>query len=698
MISWVAFFLFSLSALAEETTLPEVVVSGAEARLKRNEIPRVESLRPDSMHSKRAQTFSNLVDDERGVNSETACAFCGAKRISINGLKGEHTTLLVDGLSLHSAVSGSYGVEAIPLGGIDSIEIFRGAGAALARPESIGGTIDIVTREIVENEVRLDVSSSAEAQQSLSVLGARKLSLSTGFFVGAQVGETSPQDRDGNGVAESPRQGTRGVTLKISHEFDDVSDMSLRLGYAELETLGGTMSRTRPAHAPSVLADSSDFANRDVRERFIGDESKISDLISVGRAEAALIYRCTIGDDASVRLGLGRAQQGQNSIYSHGYDYGNDDTINTGVAEYQKSISDAHLLGVGVDFKTQRMRSRSRELYEVRGFQKDDLDFRSVGLYAQDTWLIDEGNEISLVLRGDRLRVEWPSFNAGLERTVLAPRLAFKRVHGPIWTSRVSYGLGYRAPLTLFESQHGVVHDGFTVEIKDLERAHSVVYSLSAQRLDDFAEFAVHGTRIESMAYGEDTPSAPIKFKNSHEDYLVTVLDLGYGRRFSNAWNVEGVIEAFAYPSGYKAKLPVAAVERRLSLVSNWTWGPWTTQQKLIVVGERDLSTYGYGRHFNIAYTDDDVLSPTFGQTVTAAQKSQKAPAYFTVDLDFERKVSDTFTLTFSVLNALNYTQTGAGDSPTTWELHGDHYHLDNFHLWGPLKGRQIFLGLRGEF
>ena len=91
------------------------------------------------------QSIADLVRDQVGVDAQTYCANCGAKRLTINGLRGEHTSILVDGVPLHSAVSSFYGVDTIPLLGVQEVQVMRGAGASLTNPEAIGGTLNIVT-------------------------------------------------------------------------------------------------------------------------------------------------------------------------------------------------------------------------------------------------------------------------------------------------------------------------------------------------------------------------------------------------------------------------------------------------------------------------------------------------------------------------------------------------------------------------
>jgi outer membrane receptor for ferrienterochelin and colicin len=693
----------SSEAADERAEVPEIVVSAQSENslnLKKDEINRVGVLKPKEIQRKQAQTFAQAVNSQRGVETQTACAFCGAKRVSINGMKGEHTTILVDGLPLHSTVSSFYGVEAIPLIGIDSIDIYRGTGAALTAPESIGGAINIVTKDAAIDGVEGLASYAHDGQKGGSILGTKKVGDRSGFLVGMQYGDIMPLDLDKNSVSELPGQNTRSIMSKFTHRFSGGDELSLRVSYSGLKSIGGSMNNLTLSEPPATLATSDDFLDRDVRKKFIGREEKITENVSLDRYEVASVYRSQLSADSSLKLSLGGAKQSQKSIYSHGYDYDNDDRLWVGLIEYQIAVSDSHLLTFGVDGKRHLMDSSSTSLYIKRKLRQDDLVNQSVGMFAQDTWFINDAQELSFVVRFENIDTHWSDLDKTISKSVLAPRTMYKHVHNAVLTSRASAGIGYRAPLTLFESQHGTAHDGFVVEVDELELARSFVYSLSGQRQDDFFEFSTHMTRIENMAYGLDRvdQELPILFRNSDESYTVSVFDLSYGRRIVSSWTLEGLAEAFEYPAGYKSKLPVAAVERRFSLNSNFDWGKWAASQKVIVVGARDLSAYGYDKHYNIVNTDQDPLSPTFGETSKSDQKWQRSPTYFTVDLNFERHFDEDVSMSFAVQNALNYTQTGAGDSPTTWHIHGDHYHLDNFHIWGPLRGRQFFVSLRGNF
>ena len=123
--------------------------------LKASDLSKTETLDGDSLQRFGAQTLADAISQARGVDTQLFCANCGAKRITINGLRGEHTTVLIDGFPLHSTVSSFYGLDAVPIIGIERIEVNRGSGSSLIVPESIGGSINLITFSLGFSDQRL---------------------------------------------------------------------------------------------------------------------------------------------------------------------------------------------------------------------------------------------------------------------------------------------------------------------------------------------------------------------------------------------------------------------------------------------------------------------------------------------------------------------------------------------------------------
>lgn len=671
------------------------------SRIYNDEVNRVQIIKPYNLRIKQAQTFSQLIDNERGIDAQTSCAFCGAKRLTINGLRGEHTTLLVDGLPLHSTVSSFYGVDAVPLAGIDSIEVYRGSGAALSAPESIGGAINITTKDVLANAGNLMISRADDGQQFLNGSLGLKLGSKASLLVATNLGLSPRLDLDSNLVSELPSQSTQGLLAKLTYAIDSDKDLSFRVSRATMKSFGGSLVLNHLQSPTTDLVDGDDFKDNDVRNPFLGTQSQIADTVSIDRSEAALIYNAHQSNGAHLRIAVGHAQQDQASIYNHGYDYANRDLLTVSQLQYRMPWTESHLIAVGIDSKDQQMDSRSQVLYQQMNppLLQDDLTYSSIGAFIQDTWVASESFETSLVLRADHLKINWLDLNREISQTIFAPRLMLKKIHNSVLTSRFSTGVGYRIPMSLFESQHGTNHYGFLVDIDKVEISQSMTYSLMAQWIDDFIEASTHITRLENMAYGLDRADLelPTVFTTADETFFIPVFDISYGRRITPHWSVEILAETFRYSDSYKIKLPVAAIEDRFTLTSDINLKKWSFSQRLNIIGARNLAKYGYDKHYNRATTDSDPLSDTFGDTFASEQKLQSAPAFMTLDLNFEYRWTEDLTLAVGLLNVLDETQTKRGDGPTTWALHGNHYHLDNFHLWGPLRGRQIFLTLSGS-
>jgi hypothetical protein len=246
---------------AEETVsqLPEIIVqdelnSTSSEIDKSSAIPTLR-LPKKRIQQKQAPNLSEALNGEAGVESQTSCATCGSKRITVNGLRGEHTTILIDGVPLHSAVSSFYGVDAVPLSGVESIEISRGSGASLIAPEAIGGVLNILTEVPTRNEVDLNLSSGTAQNWLLSGAVSDVTSLPrTRLFISGEwnrQGHWGNQgsgvwDVDQNGVSDAPFFSNAGILSKAYLDLGKRDSLELRVGWQKVGILGGSVDGTRP--------------------------------------------------------------------------------------------------------------------------------------------------------------------------------------------------------------------------------------------------------------------------------------------------------------------------------------------------------------------------------------------------------------------------------------------------------------------
>lgn len=709
-LSLISFFHLQQLWADEGVILSPIVVHGKEHKalspLVGHSIFKAEKVSPEKLKGATRQSIADVLRDQVGVDSQSYCANCGAKRLTINGLKGEHTSILVDGLPLYTATANFYGVDSVPLVGLSEVQVMRGSGASLANPDAIGGTINLQTldplikKKLISSSLSINDQAAGTASHH-SLLWSQPLEGGrSGLVLGAQATTSEMWDADRNEVSESPERDSQSLMFKWRWIPTDQTDLTVRLGYSNLEILGGPIGAVRPTQVRPVPAQESDFEGGKVSGRYIGDRSRITDWVRFNRLESALHLSHFRSETLTFFAQMGWARQAQDSIYQHGFDYAHVDHL--GVVDFglQWTPSSPWIVRAGLFGKTQSLRSASATLFDQypptdsRDIKKDSFDHQSVASYIQGTWFASSDWELDLALRLDHLKVNWLELDNRIDQWVLAPRLQALNSLTEHLTQRLSYGLGYRTPLTYFESQHGNNENGYEVDITGIEKAHSMVYSLSFNTPDYYVTGGLHRTMLEGMAYGHVTQGQPILYRNSSETFIVDVADLLLGYKMTENWMLEGSIEYFFYPDAYKRLLPTAAIERRWQIQSKYeNANGWSHFLAVNMVGPRDLSRYAA---YNNYYVDRRQFPPPEQPGVEL--KRQKAPWFMTVDTTLSKKWRSGLTASVGILNIFDYTQAGQGDNPSSWHWHFDHAHFDGLHTWGPLRGREFFAQVEWAF
>ncbi len=659
------------------------------------------------LDTKSSRNLIEALDSESGVDIQTTCANCGAKRVMLNGMRGEHTTVLVDGFPLHSSIASLYGLDAMPIAGVERIEISRGTGAAQLAPEAIGGVVNVVTQKPRGN----DFSTIAE----LGNAGSRLVS-TVGTWVSAneqtraaaafQLSENGFWDVDGNGVSEFPTTRQWAGYLKASREWGDSWLAEAKYARQSLGALGGNTSKFRPAGPRSILSDNLDYyqllPGGNVRLPFAGDLSYITDDIRLERDEVTLSIQKSWSDDQRIQARGSFASQALDTIYMHGYDYSSSDQLGFADLRYLWS-SGAHAFTLGTETRRQRMSSQSVKLFESGALPSDSLDFFSQGIFGQSILALSSDTDLSLALRLDRLGVRWrdrPDGQNQLSSTLLSPRAYLNHYWSGNWRGELGYGRGYRVPLAFLESQHGLSESGFIVGITELEKSHSAHARMAHTQSKWETSAGAYVTWIENMAYAEQDVviGDPVVFRNSDETYAISALELTSRWSALNDLDLSAGFEQFIFPAGYAWRLPTAPIEQRLQLLVDCHRGPFEIHLTGRLYGARDLARYRYGNRFESLQHTNPTDPPEFADIRGDRRKNSRAPAFTTTDLSFRYRHSSQISLKLTALNLFDVTQTGMGVSPLNWNQHGTdptHFHLDNNFIWGPLRGRIVSLTMR---
>nr|WP_307955315.1 TonB-dependent receptor [Shewanella putrefaciens] len=508
---------------AETANIERMSVIGVRQRLEQagtlaNTIMKTEVINATTIENKNAVNLSEAIDNSPGVKVSNECSMCGVKRIMLNGMKGEQTTILVDGLPVHTMISGYYAVDAIPTTGIERIEVARGAGASLIAPEAIGGTINIISYEPTENGAELDVSAGENGYRKMGFLGKGVSEDGrTRATLVAQYDDRDQFDADHNKVNEAPQQENRSLTARVSQDVTDTDNLVLRIANIQSEIFGGPMLGSTFADGTAssignVLSGFDDqfsepqqlFEDGDVRKPFTGKAWETTEWIKTERNEASLAWLKEFSDDWNMHLAASYAEHKQDSFYE-GFDYTAEDKMWFFDARFNYLLTENQLLTFGADLRTEEMRSHSRAGSANPNYASDSFDYDVKGVYIQDTWQATEALEIAMALRYDTITADFTDPNkpgTELDESILSPRLDVRLRHNDEWTSRVSAGRGYRAPPSFFETDHGILDGslGFDIDIDELERSNSASYALSYEGEKLTSTASIAWTEVEHLA------------------------------------------------------------------------------------------------------------------------------------------------------------------------------------------------------
>lgn len=691
----------AVSARADENSdvgasneIEEISVIGVrkrlyEAGMLKDVIQKTEVISSHSIEQSQAANLVEAIAEAPGVRVNNECSMCGVKRVMLNGLRGEHTTILVDGVPTYTMMSGFYGLDAAASAGVDSIEIARGAGASMIAPEAIGGTINLVTIEASENAADFDISAGETGYRKASLVatGITQGEATKATFI-AQYDNRDQYDGDDNGVSENPELENMSLTLRVSQDFGANDNVVVRLNRTESEIFGGPMDND----IDTVLQDynanpdfeSVDlFVDGDVRNQYIGRAWETTEWIESKRIETSVNWLHEFNSRLNASFTGSYNQHEQDSFYE-GFRYDADNDMTYLDARFNWAINADHLLTFGVDSRMEDLRSTTNS--DSPAYVSDSFDYDTLGFYVQDTWTVTDSLEISMALRIDKIEADFiDPAKAGVEidETILSPRIDMLYSHSDTLTSRLSFGRGYRAPLSFFESDHGILDGdlGFDINVEELERSYSGSYALSYEwdRLSMTGSLTY--TNVENLAALDETETGVPVLAQLESDANVFVADVAMNYQLTDHLGLSGTFESINYNDEFKLSYGVVPVETRLTLSADWDFNGWDVFVATAWVGDRDLSEYG------------TPVAPTFDANGTEA-KSQEADSYWVVDFRVSKEINDRLQVYAGASNLLNYTQVNDMETPLFYEDGG----YDVAHIYGPLRGREAYAGVKFSF
>ncbi len=116
-----------------------------------------------------------LLDQATGVNVRRQGGLGSFSTVSIRGSTAEQVQIFLDGIPLNQALGGGVDLGTLPVGGVESVEVYRGAVPARFGGNSIGGVVNIRTQSAGRRQARAHAAAGSFGTRQLgAALGGNR--------------------------------------------------------------------------------------------------------------------------------------------------------------------------------------------------------------------------------------------------------------------------------------------------------------------------------------------------------------------------------------------------------------------------------------------------------------------------------------------------------------------------------------------
>lgn len=423
-------------------TTDEVVVSANRNEVSRKAAPVVVNV----MSAKLFETVNSTdlaksLNFQSGLRVENNCQNCGFPQVRINGLEGPYSQILINSRPIISALSGVYGLEQIPVNMIERVEVVRGGGSALFGANAVGGTINIITKDPINNSFQVaSTMSNMNGKSWEQYMGGNVSLVAKDNSYGIALYETyrnrNPYDADGDGFSELGKLNMNTFGMRAYYRPNYFSRINVEYHTTNEFRRGGNKFNLQP-HEADITEQTKHIINSGgvSYDRYWGEKHKMSVYGSVQHTDRNSYYG---------------AQKDMNA-----YGKTNDLTWVVGgmyVGNMDRCLFAPAMFTGGVEYQ-------SNSLHDVMtGYHRDmQQDVRIAGGFVQNEWRLNRWT----MLVGARL----DKHNL-IDHPIFSPRVNFLYKPSDNLQARLTYSTGFRAPQAYDEDLHVTAVGGEGVQIR----------------------------------------------------------------------------------------------------------------------------------------------------------------------------------------------------------------------------------------
>lgn len=347
----------TLPSIAEESS-PIIVTATRTAQTVDASLASVTVITQKEIEQLQPNDLRDLLTSISGIDINNNGGLGKATSLFMRGTSSSHLLVMIDGIKIGSATTGSIAFQHIPVSQIERIEIVRGPRAALYGSEAIGGVIQIFTRKGKDKDsANFELSYGSESTSKISA-GFSGKSNDTSYSLQASDLKTNGIDsKDGTETDVDGYNNTSAI-INLSHKLSNTSSLDLNLMHASGET-----------EFDSSFQNNSEFVQQ----------------------TTGLTYKFAATTDWNMKLIASQSLDRSDSFLNEEFKSTFNTTRNNVSWQNDFTLSDSQLLTFGVDSQNDKVTSTST-------YNESSRD--NTAAFLQHQWT-GEANDLHLAVRND---------------------------------------------------------------------------------------------------------------------------------------------------------------------------------------------------------------------------------------------------------------------------------------------------------
>lgn len=412
--------IFSISMEPDEKEMEPVIISSSrtDSRIE-NTVTRVEVIGTEEVEEEsgvKPAHVANLLGDVAGIQSQQTSAVTNNTDLRIQGLPGNYTQLLRDGMPMFGGFAGSFSLLQIPPLDLKQIEIIKGASSTLYGGGAIAGMINIISKKpkpgVPERSLMLNQSTLQESNFNI-YLSERKAKVGYTFFFGGNY--QKQKDINNDGFSDVARQEAAFIHPTFFFYLNEKNTISLSINSTYEDRKGGDMEILSGYY--------SNFHQFVIQNQTLRNTVGVVWENKISRNDKFTLKGTTSSFNRDISTSLFGMKAKQLSYYTE--------------ASYVKKTG-KHEIVAGLNFNGENLKKGLPDSTFITNYH-----FFTVGLFVQDDWHILPKLTIESGLRSD-FHNQYGSY--------ILPRVSLLYKINQELTMRMGGGMGYKIP-TVFEAE-----------------------------------------------------------------------------------------------------------------------------------------------------------------------------------------------------------------------------------------------------